>query len=101
LKKKYGYAPTDALDSRQISAYLFDHQKMTPLKFIPDEGIIAETFDNVIRSLNQSSHDIYYTIQEELEEQESDMKVQRMTRINGFTNERFCSVENDITHKIA
>ncbi|OAD20217.1 hypothetical protein THIOM_004097 [Candidatus Thiomargarita nelsonii] len=73
LKKKYGYAPTDALDSRQISAYLFDHKKITPLKFIPDEGIIAETFDNVIRSLNQSSHDIYYTIQEELEEQESDV----------------------------
>ncbi len=73
LKKKYGYAPTDALDSRQISAYLFDHNKITPLKFIPDEGIIAETFDNVIRSLNQSSHDIYYTIQEELEEQESDV----------------------------
>ena len=73
LKKKYGYAQTDALDSRKISAYLFDHNKIMPLKFIPDEGIIAETFDNVIRSLNQSSHDIYYTILEEREEQESDV----------------------------
>jgi predicted ATPase len=73
LKKKYDYAQTDALDSRKISAYLFDHKKITPLEFIPDEGIIAETFDNVIRSLNQSSHDIYYTIQEEREEPESDV----------------------------
>jgi ABC-type multidrug transport system ATPase subunit len=73
LKKKYGYAQTDALDSRHISAYLFEHHKITPLEFIPDEGFIAETFDNVIRSLNQSSHDIYYTIQEELEEPESDV----------------------------
>ncbi|RKZ52572.1 MAG: hypothetical protein DRR16_24225 [Candidatus Parabeggiatoa sp. nov. 3] len=73
LKQKYGYAPTDALDRRDISAYLFDHNKITPLQFIPDEGIIAETFDKVIGSLNQSSHDIYYTIQEELEEQEADV----------------------------
>lgn len=70
LKKKYGYALKEALDIRKVSAYQFDKHQITPIKLIPDEGIIAETFDNVIRSLNQSSHDIYYTIQEELEEQE-------------------------------
>jgi len=69
LKKKYGYAPNDALDIRKVSAYQFDHNQMIPIKLIPDEGILAETFDNAIRSLNQSSHEIYYTIQEELEEQ--------------------------------
>jgi hypothetical protein len=70
LKKKYGYAPTEALDIHKVSAYQFDSQKMTPMELIPDEGIIAETFDHVIINLNQSSHDIYYTIQEELEEAE-------------------------------
>ena len=70
LKKKYGYAPKEALDIRKVSAYQFDDYQMTPIQLIQDEGIIAETFDNTIRSLNQSSHDIYYTIQEELEKQE-------------------------------
>jgi hypothetical protein len=30
-----------------------------------NEGIIAETFDDVINNLNQSSNDIYYASQEE------------------------------------
>jgi hypothetical protein len=30
-----------------------------------NEGIIAETFDNVINNLNQSSNEIYYASQEE------------------------------------
>jgi hypothetical protein len=31
----------------------------------PNEGIIAETFDDVINNLNRSSNDIYYASQEE------------------------------------
>ena len=68
LKKVYDYTEKDKLDSNRVSAYLFDNKKIIPMKIDPNEGIIAETFDKVISNLNQSSNDIYYAIQEELEE---------------------------------
>ena len=68
ILEKYDYLKTDRLDSNRISAYLFDKQKIMPMELEPNEGIIAETFDQTISNLNQSSNDIYYAIQEGLEE---------------------------------
>jgi len=70
LKKRYGYTEGDVLDSNRVSAYLFDKNTIMPMELEPNEGIIAETFDQTIDNLNQSSNDIYYAIQEELEDSE-------------------------------
>jgi len=64
LQKKYGYQDNELLNSKQISAYLFDNNKITPIILDEDEGIIAETFDDVINNLNKSSNEIYYTMQD-------------------------------------
>lgn len=70
LRKRYSYTQTDVLDSNRVSAYLFDNKTITKMELEPNEGIIADTFDQTINNLNQSSNDIYYAIQEELEESE-------------------------------
>jgi len=69
LRKRHGYMKTDVLDSKHVSAYLFDNKTISLMELEPNEGIIAETFDKTINSLNQSSNDIYYAIQDELEEE--------------------------------
>jgi len=68
LQKKYGYQDNELLNSKQISAYLFDNNKITPIILDEDEGIIAETFDDVINNLNKSSNEIYYTMQDAKEQ---------------------------------
>ncbi|MCK5717397.1 MAG: AAA family ATPase [Thiomargarita sp.] len=68
VRKDYGYNEDDILDSNRVSAYLFDKKKITPMTIDPNEGIIVDTFDQAIKGLNQSSNDIYYAIQEDLEE---------------------------------
>jgi len=70
LRQRYGYMQKDVLNSNRVSAYLFDNQTITLMKLEPNEGIIADTFDQTINNLNQSSNDIYYAIQEELEKSE-------------------------------
>jgi len=72
LRKRYGYTKTDVLDSKQVSAYLFDEKTISLMELEPNEGIIAETFDKTINNLNQSSNDIYYAIQDELVESEEE-----------------------------
>ena len=64
LRKKYKYQEDEVLDPTQIGAYLFDDQTITPFKISPDDGIYADTFDKVIRDLNQVNDDIYYSLQE-------------------------------------
>jgi len=66
LRKRYGYTQKEVLCSHQVSAYLFDNKTITLMELMPNEGIIAETFDQTINSLNQSSNDIYYAIQEDV-----------------------------------
>ncbi len=70
LRKRYGYTKTDILDSKRVSAYLFDDKTISLMELDPNEGIIAETFDKTINNLNQSSNEIYYAIQDELAEEE-------------------------------
>lgn len=63
LQKKYGYQDNELLASKQVSAYLFDDKKITPM-VLNEEGIVAETFNDVINKLNQSSNEIYYAMQD-------------------------------------
>jgi len=66
LTLKYGYAEDELLNLSDVSAYMFDQNRISPMEINPEEGIIAETFDTVIRGLNESSDDIYYARQEDL-----------------------------------
>jgi predicted ATPase len=62
LQEKYGYQDNELLDGKKVSAYLFDEKKVTEIILDEEEGIIAETFDDVINKLNEASDDIYYTM---------------------------------------
>lgn len=64
LKAEYDYQDKELLDSSKVSAYLFDNKSIRPMKIDIEEGIIATTFDEVINSLNNSSNEIYYTMQD-------------------------------------
>ena len=65
LRELYGYEPGEYLKPEIVSAYLFDKKTIKEMEIDPNEGIIAQTFDDVINNLNQSSNDIYYASQEE------------------------------------
>ena len=65
LRQRYGYEPGESLNPEKVSAYLFDQKTIKQMEIDPNEGIIAETFDDVINNLNRSSNDIYYASQEE------------------------------------
>ena len=64
LQKKYGYQDNELISANRVSAYLFDDKKITKMKMDDDEGIIAQTFDDVINQLNDSSNEIYFAMQE-------------------------------------
>lgn len=66
LQKKYGYQDSELLDAKRVSAYLFDNdnRNISQMKIDEDEGIIAQTFDDVINNLNKSSNEIYYAMQD-------------------------------------
>lgn len=68
LQEKYGYQDNELLSIDKVSAYLFDNRTITPMELDKDEGIIATTFDEVINTLNQSSNEIYYAMQDANEE---------------------------------
>ncbi|MFM8332278.1 MAG: hypothetical protein ACKN9T_11360, partial [Candidatus Methylumidiphilus sp.] len=60
LVKKYRYKIDDCIGHDAVAAYLFADGEIKPMKTGAEEGIIAETFDQVIRSLNDSSDAIFY-----------------------------------------
>jgi len=63
LRNKYKYSTDELLASSVVSAYLFDNKKIQAMK-LDDEGVIVETFDTVTDELNQSSDDIYFSMQD-------------------------------------
>lgn len=63
LRNKYKYSADELLASSVVSAYLFDNKKIQAMK-LDDEGVIVETFDTVTDELNQSSDDIYFSMQD-------------------------------------
>ena len=72
FRKKYKYGDNEVLKPEQIGAYLFDHQTIKHFDITPEDGIYATTFDEVIRNLNTINNDIYYSLQEQEDEQEQD-----------------------------
>jgi len=60
LAKKFQYEDADSIGYEQVGAYLFNDATIKAMEVVPEEGIIAETFDEVIHSLNESSNDIFY-----------------------------------------
>ena len=69
LRKKHNYQEDEILDPTMIGAYLLDDQTIKSFEISPDDGIYATTFDEVIRDLNQVNDDIYYSLQENSDEQ--------------------------------
>lgn len=65
LMQKYGYRNEELIKPENVSVYLFKNRSIIPMEII-EEGIIAETFDQVINSLNKVSDDIYFTKMEAL-----------------------------------
>lgn len=61
LMTKYGFRDSETLQMDDVHAYYFGENAISPMTIKPDEGIMASTFDSVIRQLNDSSDDIYYT----------------------------------------
>lgn len=64
LQKKYGYQDNELLAGKKVSAYLFDDKTITPMILDEEEGVVAETFNDVINKQNQSSNEIYYAMQD-------------------------------------
>jgi hypothetical protein len=69
LLDKFGYEHEDCnfIAHEQIAAYLFDSGKIKAMDITSEEGVIAETFDEVINALNKSSNEIFYTKRDSVE----------------------------------
>ena len=55
------YRAEDLLPPEMVGAYLFDRNTITPMLLTEEDGIYAETFDDVIRSMNDQGRDIYFS----------------------------------------
>ena len=64
LRDRHDYSEDEILNIEQVSACLFDKQKITPFEISPEDGIYATTFDTVIEDLNRVNDDIHYSFQE-------------------------------------
>ena len=64
LRDRHDYSKDEVLKVEQVSACLFDNQKITPFEISPEDGIYATTFDTVIEDLNRVNDDIHYSLQE-------------------------------------
>ena len=71
LREKHQYADNEILTTAQVGAYLFDEQTIKPFEITADDGIYATTFDEVIRNLNDTNDDIYYSLQDKKDESEA------------------------------
>ena len=64
LQRKYRYHDEEVLSLEQVGAYWFEDQTIKPFKITNDDGIHADTFDEVIKQLNTVNNDIYYSLRE-------------------------------------
>ena len=60
LRDRHNYSEDEVLNVEQVSACLFDNQKITPFEISPEDGIYATKFDTVIKDLNRVNDDIHY-----------------------------------------
>jgi hypothetical protein len=64
LIQRYGYKQEELLAPELVSAWLFHDRAIKRMKIDSIEGIAAETFDEEIHSLNDTSDGIYYAYQQ-------------------------------------
>lgn len=64
LMQKYDYKEDELLKPEKVAAWLFHERVIKPMAIDSVEGISAETFDEQIHSLNDTSDGIYYAYQE-------------------------------------
>lgn len=64
LLKKHGYSSDETLGLDQVGAYHFTDTTIQSFQVTKQDGIYATTFDDVIRDLNKTNNDIYYSLQE-------------------------------------
>ena len=69
FRRKYRYHDDEILDPELVGAYVFKDQTIEPSEITVDDGIRADTFDNVIEQINAINDDIYYGIQERQDDQ--------------------------------
>lgn len=67
LMKKYGYTDDMLISAENVNAYLFEKNTIKPMEIDSKEGMIAATFDDVINDINESSDEIYYQKEADLE----------------------------------
>lgn len=60
LMKRLGYTDAETLLPDKVSAWVFKDRSIMPMPISAQEGIAAETFDEVIHQLNDTSDAIYY-----------------------------------------
>lgn len=64
LMQQYGYTPEELLVPEKIAAWLFCERTIQAMPIDAVEGINAQTFDDEIHQLNDTSDGIYYAYQE-------------------------------------
>jgi AAA15 family ATPase/GTPase len=68
LMQRYDYKQEELLEPDMVSAWLFHDRAIKPMDIDSVEGIAAQTFDEQIHSLNDTSDGIYYAYQQEKEQ---------------------------------
>ncbi|SMF94165.1 AAA domain-containing protein, putative AbiEii toxin, Type IV TA system [Methylomagnum ishizawai] len=61
LMQRFGYEEEEILRPEQVGAYVFENGHIAAMPITEDEGISAQTFDQQIHELNETSDEIYYT----------------------------------------
>lgn len=67
IMSKYNYKEDELISQDKISAHMLNDNSIVEAE-ISEEGIVMETFDDVINSYNESSDDIYYSYIDSIEE---------------------------------
>lgn len=63
LLAKFDYSLEEVLSPDKVSAWVFKDRSIEPMPISKEEGIAAETFDEVIHKLNDTSDEIYFAYQ--------------------------------------
>lgn len=72
IMQKFGYTAEQILEPQNVGAYMFADHTIAEMEVNEREGIIAETFNEVINQYNDSNDEIYYALMENEEHAESD-----------------------------
>lgn len=66
IAKRYGYSSDDRLNQGQVAAYHFTASSCTRVEVDPRYGIPVESMDEVMNSLNESSSELFFALEEKL-----------------------------------